>query len=160
MSHSSPVQARLDLLALEGGIARFGTTEPAHAVAVLDVLGAEASLASADDATQEELLAGRAQFQTQFFRAGHAHAGVLLVLSLVYWIYLDRTSLSDGVRWAAGGVLMVGILAQSGGLFLHMLLGAPGQASAGTTLTTIGAVLLGGAVLLLAYAVASAPRST
>ena len=62
MSHSSPVQARLDLLALEGGIARFGTTEPAHAVAVLDVLGAEASLASADDATQEELLAGRAQF--------------------------------------------------------------------------------------------------
>ena len=25
-------------------------------------------------------------FQTQFFRAGHAHAGVLLVLSLVYFL--------------------------------------------------------------------------
>ena len=42
---SAPIQARLDLLALEGGIARFGTSEPAHAAAVLDVLGAEASLA-------------------------------------------------------------------------------------------------------------------
>jgi hypothetical protein len=99
------------------------------------------------------------EFQAQFFRAGHAHAGVLLVLSLVYWIYLHRTSLSDGVRWAAGVVLMIGILAQSGGFFLHMLLGAPGQASAGTTVTTIGAILLAAAVLLLAYAVATAPRS-
>ena len=35
---------------------------PTHAVTVLDVVGAEAALASADDATQEELLAGRAQF--------------------------------------------------------------------------------------------------
>ena len=59
---TASVQARLDLVALENGIARFGTAEPAHAVAVLDVLGAGASLATADDATQEELLAGRAQF--------------------------------------------------------------------------------------------------
>ena len=29
-------------------------------------------------------------FQEQFFRAGHAHAGVLLVLSLVYFILLDQ----------------------------------------------------------------------
>jgi hypothetical protein len=55
-------QARLDLVALEGGIACFGARPPTHAVSLLDVVGAEASLASADDATQEELLAGRAQF--------------------------------------------------------------------------------------------------
>ena len=39
-------------------------------------------------------LTGRGQlgeFREQFFRAGHAHAGVLLVLSLVYFLYLDRT---------------------------------------------------------------------
>src|ERR671938_148017 len=59
---TASVQARLNLVALENGVARFGTAEPAHAVAVLDVLGAEASVATADDATQEELLAGRAQF--------------------------------------------------------------------------------------------------
>jgi conjugal transfer ATP-binding protein TraC len=55
-------QDRLDLAALEGGIACFGTRSPTHAVTLLDVVGAEAALASADDATQEELLAGRAQF--------------------------------------------------------------------------------------------------
>jgi hypothetical protein len=56
------VQARLDLAALEGGVACFGARAPTHAVGLLDVVGAEAALASADDATQEELLAGRAQF--------------------------------------------------------------------------------------------------
>jgi hypothetical protein len=98
-------------------------------------------------------------FQEQFFRAGHAHAGVLLVLSLVYYLYLDRTALPDGTRWLACGALLVGILAQSGGFFLHLLVGAPGQPSAGTALTTAGAVLLAVAVLGLAYAVATTPRA-
>lgn len=31
------------------------------------------------------------EFRERFFRAGHAHAGVLLVLSLVYLLYLSRT---------------------------------------------------------------------
>src|SRR5438552_16604288 len=56
------MQARVDLVALEGGIARFGTGSAPHSVTMLDVVGAEAALATADDATQEELLAGRAQF--------------------------------------------------------------------------------------------------
>jgi hypothetical protein len=59
---SAAVQARLDLVAVEGGIACFGSRAPTHAIAVLDVVGAEAALASVDDAAQEELLAGRAQF--------------------------------------------------------------------------------------------------
>ena len=63
-------------------------------------------------------LTGRGQlgeFREQFFRAGHAHAGVLLVLSLVYFLYLDRTGYSTGVQWLAGLLLLVGIMAQSGG---------------------------------------------
>jgi conjugal transfer ATP-binding protein TraC len=59
---SAPVQASIDLVALEGGIARFGAAQPGHAVSILDLVGTEASMSSADDATQEELLAGRAQF--------------------------------------------------------------------------------------------------
>jgi len=65
------MQARIDLAALEGGVACFGTRSPVHAVSLLDVVGAEAALATADDATQEELLAGRAQFlnaQTSSFQ--------------------------------------------------------------------------------------------
>ena len=71
-------------------------------------------------------LTGRGQlgeFRKQFFRTGHAHAGVLLVLSLVYFLYLDRTGYSTGVQWLAGLLLLVGIMAQSGGFFLHLALG-------------------------------------
>ena len=59
---TAALQGRLDLLAIEDGVATFGSRAPAHAVAVLDIVGVEAALATADDATQEELLAGRAQF--------------------------------------------------------------------------------------------------
>ena len=38
-----------------------------------------------------------AAFREQFFRAGHAHAGVLLVLSLAYFVYLGRAGYSAGV---------------------------------------------------------------
>jgi hypothetical protein len=77
-------------------------------------------------------------FQQTYFRAGHAHAGVLLVLSLVYYQYLDQTTISDGMKWLACAVLVVGLLAQSGGFFLHMGIGQAGQLSAGNYLTMAG----------------------
>jgi hypothetical protein len=36
--------------------------------------------------------------QQRWFRAGHAHAGTLLVLSLVYFRYLNDTGLSMTLR--------------------------------------------------------------
>ena len=38
-----------------------------------------------------------AALRERFFRAGHAHAGVLLVLSLTYFGYLGRAGYSVGV---------------------------------------------------------------
>jgi hypothetical protein len=70
------------------------------------------------------------RFREQFFRAGHAHAGVLLVLSLVYFVYLDRTEFSTDVQWLVGAVLLAGVLAQSGGFFLHLALGEEGRGAA------------------------------
>lgn len=92
-------------------------------------------------------------FQQGAFRAGHAHAGVLLVLSLVYYDIMARTSLASGLRWLASVLLVVGILAQSGGFFVHMATGEPGRWSVGNSLSSGGAVLLAAAMLLLAYAV-------
>jgi hypothetical protein len=57
-------------------------------------------------------LTGRGQLEelrAQFFRAGHAHAEVLSVLSLVYVLYLDRTEYSIAVQWLAG-LLLVAVL--------------------------------------------------
>jgi hypothetical protein len=65
-------------------------------------------------------------FRTQFFRAGHAHAGVLLVLSLVYFVYLGRAGYSTPVQWLAGALLLAGVLAQSGGFFVHLGMGGEG----------------------------------
>ena len=89
-------------------------------------------------------------FQEQFFRAGHAHAGVLLILSLVYFLYLDRTDLSETAQWVGGCVLIIGGLCQSGGFFLHMGVGEPGKPSIGTRLTRTGALLIAAALILLA----------
>ena len=93
---------------------------------------------------------GLADWQKGFFRAGHAHAGVLLVLSLVYLLYLPRADFSDALEWAAGGVLLTGVLAQSGGFFLHLGVGEQGKPSPGTKLTRAGAVLIAAALVTLA----------
>ena len=97
-------------------------------------------------------LTGRARlsgFQEQSFRAGHGHAGVLLVLSLVYFLYLDRTGYSTGVQWLAGLLLLLGIIAQSGGFFLHLWLGQPDRSSPGTVVTRSGGVLIAAALVIL-----------
>jgi fucose 4-O-acetylase-like acetyltransferase len=98
-------------------------------------------------------LTGRGQlgeFREQFFRTGHAHAGVLLVLSLVYFLYLDRTGYSTGVQWLAGLLLLVGIMAQSGGFFLHLALGQKDRSSVGTIVKRSGVLLLAAALIILA----------
>lgn len=91
-----------------------------------------------------------ADWQKGFWRAGHAHAGVLLVLSLVYLLYLPRADFSDALEWAAGGVLLAGVAAQSGGFFLHLAVGEAGRSSAGTKLTRGGGVLIAASLITLA----------
>lgn len=91
-----------------------------------------------------------ADWQKAFFRAGHAHAGVLLVLTLVYMLYLPRANFSESTEWIVGVVLMVGVLAQSGGFFLHLAVGQPGAPSVGTKVTRAGGVFLGAALIALA----------
>ncbi len=61
-------------------------------------------------------------FQQAFFRAGHAHAGVLVILALVGQILVDATSLSgpladlarDGI-WTAAILMPAGFFLSAGG---------------------------------------------
>lgn len=69
---------------------------------------------------------------------------------------LDRTDLGTGAQWTFCLLLLVGVLSQSGGMFVHMAIGHEGRWSAGNTLTTVGAVCLAAAMLLLAYGVIAA----
>lgn len=99
-------------------------------------------------------------FQVTYFRAGHAHAGVLLAVALLYHTYLDKTTLSEGIKWLACIAMFVSILAVSGGFFLHMAVGEPGRSSTGVLVTTIGAVVLALDIFLLVYGLITASRTT
>ncbi|MFD9896117.1 hypothetical protein ACFWY9_42785 [Amycolatopsis sp. NPDC059027] len=91
-------------------------------------------------------------FQRGMFRAGHAHAGVLLVLTLAALQILNLGGLGDTARWIVCFLLLFGVLAQPGGMFLNLAAGKPGKA--GHAVTTGGAVLLAAAMLMTAYGVA------
>jgi hypothetical protein len=96
---------------------------------------------------------GLSQFQLTWFRAGHAHAGVLLILALVVLDITGQAGLGTVLQWTIGLLLVVGVLAQSGGMFLHMAIGEPGTWSTGNTVTTIGAVVLAAALVTTAIGV-------
>jgi hypothetical protein len=63
---------------------------------------------------------------------------------------LPRAGFSDEFEWIAGSVLLAGVLAQSGGFFLHLGVGEPRTSSAGTKLTRAGALLIGASLVALA----------
>jgi len=94
---------------------------------------------------------GLTPFQETYFRAGHAHAGVLLLLSLLYHQYIEQTTLSHRLKVGAAALVVIGVLATSGGFFLHLSIGQPGDSSLGTTITSLGAVLLSVAIGILVY---------
>lgn len=91
-------------------------------------------------------------FRRTWFRAGHAHAGVLLLMALVYFQYMEQTTLSVAVKHIGSGTFVAGILAQSGGFFIHMMRGEPEKPSVGTTVTAFGGILLTVAIGMLVYA--------
>jgi hypothetical protein len=55
--------------------------------------------------------------QWALFRAGHAHAGVWLILSLLFQILLDSATLWPPLRWLARFAAPLASLAVSGGFF-------------------------------------------
>ncbi|WP_432943309.1 hypothetical protein ACQPXM_40595 [Kribbella sp. CA-253562] len=56
-------------------------------------------------------------FQKAFARAGHGHAGVLVILSLVGLLYVDATGLSGAWLWIGRLALPVAAILMSGGFF-------------------------------------------
>jgi hypothetical protein len=85
---------------------------------------------------------GVTPFQIGFARAGHAHAGVLLVLSLVALLYVDVAGLSGGWGWLArSGVPVAAILMPAGFFFSSMGKGRT-QPNRLIVLVLAGAVML------------------
>lgn len=56
-------------------------------------------------------------FQKSMFRAGHAHAGVLVILALVAQVLTDHSSLSENLNWFVRVGFPISAILVSGGFF-------------------------------------------
>lgn len=84
-----------------------------------------------------------------FFRAGHAHAGVLVILALVCEILADAAVLSSPLVWLVRiGVPLSAILV-SAGFFFSMLPPTATRPNGAISLIYVGAILLAISVLTL-----------
>jgi hypothetical protein len=89
------------------------------------------------------------EIQKAFFRAGHAHAGVLVVLALVCQLYVGATDLTGiASQVARGGVAWAAILMPAG-FFLSVIGRDVRRPNAFISLVWLGAASLGAGVLAL-----------
>ena len=55
-----------------------------------------------------------------FWRAGHAHAGVLVILALLGMLYVDQAGLSEGLAWLVRLLLVIPPILMPLGFFLSV----------------------------------------
>jgi hypothetical protein len=84
-----------------------------------------------------------------FFRAGHAHAGVIVILSLICQVLADGAALPSPMLWLVRiGVPLAAILISSGFFFSVLPMDAT-QAGGAVSLIYAGALVLAVAVVTL-----------
>ena len=83
------------------------------------------------------------------WRAGHAHAGVWLVLSLVALRYVDEAALSEGMRWVVRVAFPVAALLMPLAFFLSVLSPEATEPNAWINLAYLGGVVLAVGLLVL-----------
>ena len=92
-----------------------------------------------------------------FWRAGHAHAGVWLILALVALRYVDEANLSNEMKWFVRGSIPVAAILVSSAFFLSMLSPHATTPSGIILLAYVGAVLLAVGVLVLGVGLVRRP---
>lgn len=79
--------------------------------------------------------------QKSFFRAGHAHAGVLVILGLVATLYVDLAGVNGPWRGLTGLILLAAILMPAG-FFLSVIGRDPQRPNTLVALLWLGALSL------------------
>ncbi|HKE73965.1 MAG TPA: hypothetical protein VKB57_10150 [Acidimicrobiales bacterium] len=80
--------------------------------------------------------------QQSFFRAGHAHAGVYLILGLVAQVLVDATTLTGPAEWVARTFVPIAALLLPGGFFLSVSRPGATEPNRLVALVPAGAVVL------------------
>ena len=84
-----------------------------------------------------------------FFRAGHAHAGVIVLLSLICQLLADAATLPITLLWFIRVGVPLAAIFISGGFFFSMLPPNATQPNGAVSLIYLGAVVLAVAVVSL-----------
>lgn len=92
------------------------------------------------------------------WRAGHAHAGVYLVLALVLLRYVDEAALTPAWKWLARLGAPVAAILVPAAFFLSVASPSATEASGLIALAYPGAAALGAAVLVLGVGLIRAAR--
>jgi len=92
------------------------------------------------------------------WRAGHAHAGVYLVLSLVMLRYVDEALLSPFWKWLARAGTPIAAILIPAAFFLSVVSPSAKEPNGLINLAYVGAVFLAGAVLTLGVGLIRAAR--
>jgi len=93
------------------------------------------------------------------WRAGHAHAGVWLVLSLVALRYVDEAALSERMRWVVRLSLPVAAVLMPLAFFLSVLSPDATEPNALINLAYLGGVSLAVGLLTLGVGLIRGPRA-
>ncbi|MER7133927.1 hypothetical protein [Streptosporangium saharense] len=83
------------------------------------------------------------------WRAGHAHAGVLVLFSLVALLYIDQTHLDEGLRRVARLLIVSAPILMPLGFFLSVVRPSDTKPNKLIWLTVLGGVFLAAGTLLL-----------
>ncbi len=94
------------------------------------------------------------------WRAGHAHAGVWLVLSLVALRYVDEATLSEGMRWVVRVAFPAAAILMPLGFFLSVLSPEATEPNALISLTYVAGVVLAVGLLVLGIGLIRGRRTT
>jgi hypothetical protein len=92
------------------------------------------------------------------FRAGHAHAGVYLVLSLVMLRYIDEALLGPGWKWLARVGAPIAAILIPAAFFLSVASPDAREPNGLINLAYVGAIFLAAAVLTLGVGLIRAAR--
>jgi len=85
----------------------------------------------------------------QLWRAGHAHAGVLLILSLVALLYVDQTNLSEAWKQVVRSAIPASAIFLPAAYFLSVLSPTATKPNALINLAYIGALTLAFGLIVL-----------
>jgi hypothetical protein len=92
-----------------------------------------------------------------FFRAGHAHAGVIVILSLVCQVLADAATLPDALLWMVRIGIPAAAILMPLGFFLSMPSPETTQPNRFISLIYLGALVLAGSVAILGIGLLRSP---